>query len=102
MLNFLKKMLGLDRPALTPEIVKSATIVDVRNPAEYASGHVKGSRNLPLGEFANHLATLKTEGKPVVVCCKSGARSGVALRQLRAAEIEGYNGGSWQQVKAML
>jgi rhodanese-related sulfurtransferase len=102
MLNFLKKLLGLDTPALTPDILKSATIIDVRTPAEFKSGKVKGSRNLPLANFSTQLATLKSEGKPVVVCCKSGTRSAMALRQLRSAGIEGYNGGSWQRVKGML
>jgi len=57
---------------------KSCTIVDVREPEEYAAGHVPGAINLPLSRFSS--ADLPKSG-PVVVVCQAGGRSAKALRQ---------------------
>lgn len=75
-----------------------AVVVDVRTPEEFASGHVKGSLNIPLDEIPDQLAQLKSFSK-IVVCCRSGGRSGSAMHYLNK---EGFtnivNGGSWQNV----
>ncbi|MGB7339166.1 MAG: rhodanese-like domain-containing protein [Phototrophicaceae bacterium] len=52
-------------------------LIDVRTPAEYASGHIAGSINIPVDEIANRLAEIPTD-MPVVVYCQSGNRSGRA------------------------
>jgi len=57
---------------------KSAAIVDVREPHEYAAGHVPGAVNLPLSRFSP--AALPKSG-PVVLICQAGGRSAKALRQ---------------------
>ena len=57
---------------------KSAAIVDVREPHEYAAGHVPGAVNMPLSRFSP--ATLP-KSKPVVLICQAGGRSAKALRQ---------------------
>ncbi len=54
----------------------SCAIVDVREPQEYASGHVPGARNLPLSRF--NPAELPTN-KPVILICQAGGRSAKAL-----------------------
>ena len=53
------------------------TVVDVREPHEFAGGHVPGAINLPLSRF--RLENLPA-GKPPVLICLSGARSGSAVR----------------------
>lgn len=77
-----------------------ATIVDVRTPEEFAEGHVPGSVNIPLQELPERLAEVKALPLPLVLCCRSGARSGVALDYLRAQGLtEVSNGGSWLDLK---
>ena len=62
----------------------SRAIVDVREPHEFASGHIPGSVNLPLSSFdAGDLPS----GKPVVLVCMAGVRSARALRQTLDAGV---------------
>jgi rhodanese-related sulfurtransferase len=76
-------------------------IVDVRQPGEYAAGHIPGARLIPLGELPDRLDEIPQD-EHVVVVCRSGNRSGQAQRIL--AE-EGFDyvhnmlGGmnAWQQ-----
>lgn len=105
MFNFLKKMLGLES---APEvnfremIEAGAIIVDVRTPAEYKSGHIKGSLNIPLDGIGGHTQSLLKKGVPVITCCRSGARSGMAVGILRNAGIEAVNGGAWDSLKPQI
>ena len=72
---------------------KAVALVDVREPGEYAAGHVEGAVNLPLSGFD---AKLLPKGKPVVLMCRSGARSAQALAKARAAglsDVRHYKGG---------
>lgn len=64
---------------------EKAVVIDVSEPAEYAAGHVAGSRSVPLGtlEGANGLPSNKT--LPLVVVCATGARAARAVAQLRKA-----------------
>jgi phage shock protein E len=71
-------------------------VVDVRSPGEYARGHVAGSINLPLDSLPHGAAAVLPErDASLLLCCLSGARSGVAVQWLKA---QGYrqvtNGGS--------
>ena len=71
------------------------TIIDVRTSAEFISGHVDGSINVPLHEIMDRLEELKSFSQPLVLCCASGSRSGQATVYLRHYGIECENGGSW-------
>jgi rhodanese-related sulfurtransferase len=62
-----------------------ATLVDVRSPAEFSSGHVDGAVNIPVDSISGRLDELPRD-EPVVLYCRSGARSA------RAAEILRNNG----------
>lgn len=75
-------------------------IIDVRTPAEFAQSHVRGAINLPLDRFAQDIATLVPDKTtPLLLCCLSGGRSGMACNFLQQ---QGYqqvcNGGSTQAV----
>ncbi len=57
-------------------------ILDVRNLGEYESSHVRGALHIPLDELRFRLDEVP-RGKPIVVQCRSGARSHIALRILK-------------------
>lgn len=65
-------------------MAKPGTIVlDVRTPAEYASGHLPQAPNIDIetGDFATKIASLD-KNATYAVYCRSGNRSGVALEQM--------------------
>lgn len=73
-----------------------STIVDVRTSQEFAEGHAPGSVNIPLQELSQRMEELKALPAPLVLCCHSGARSGMAHDLLRAAGVnEVSNAGAW-------
>lgn len=81
------------------EYLKSnAVVIDVRTVAEYADGHVNGSKNIVLNTIAEHLEEIKKMDKKVIAVCRSGARSGQATSFLKQNGIDAINGGSWQNV----
>lgn len=51
-----------------------ATVVDVREPGEYAEGHVPGARLIPMGQLPGRVEELDDSG-PVYVLCAAGNRS---------------------------
>jgi phage shock protein E len=54
-------------------------VIDVRSPGEFIAAHVKDSINLPLEVFAQKIEQLAPDrNAPIVLCCASGARSGMA------------------------
>lgn len=69
-------------PAAKLKIEQGALVVDVRTPAEYASGHFAGARNIPLAELPARIAEVGDPRKPVVVYCASGMRSARAANIL--------------------
>jgi rhodanese-related sulfurtransferase len=64
-------------------VAQGATLLDVRTPAEFADAHVPGATNIPVQELAARLAELGERSRPVVVYCRSGARSSTAAGLLR-------------------
>jgi phage shock protein E len=74
------------------------TIVDVRTVEEFNSGNVTGSINIPLQEIDKRMEELKTLKQPLVLCCASGGRSGMATQKLTQLGLDVYNGGSWRDV----
>ena len=59
---------------------EKANVVDVSDAAEFAAGHIVGSKNLPLADLEAKLAgAVKNKGLPLVLVCQSGARSAKAV-----------------------
>jgi phage shock protein E len=77
---------------------KKCSIVDVRTPAEFNGGHVAGSVNIPLQELSDRMHEITILKTPLILCCASGNRSGIAAKMLEQAGIECVNGGSWLDV----
>lgn len=51
-------------------------VVDVREPVEWAAGHIAGATHIPLGELAARISTdLPDLAEPLLLYCRSGARS---------------------------
>lgn len=98
MLSFIKSLFGpgTDYKEL---MAKGALIIDVRSPGEFSGGHIKGSQNIPVDKISNHADKLKKTGKPIITCCASGMRSGVAAGVLKQNGIEAYNGGAWNLLR---
>jgi rhodanese-related sulfurtransferase len=80
-----------------------ALVLDVREASEFAAGHLPRARHIPLAELDARVTEIaKFKDKPVVITCRSGARSGSACRKLKNA---GFNNvynlkgglGAWQQ-----
>lgn len=55
-----------------------AKLVDVRTPEEFAAGHLPGAVNIPVDELPRRFGELGSPEKPLVLYCRSGARSGRA------------------------
>jgi len=69
--------------ALLPELKrKGALLIDVRSATEFASGNAPGTLNIPLQELGSRLAEIP-KSTPVVLCCASGTRSGMAKLVLK-------------------
>lgn len=81
---------------------QGAIIIDVRTPAEFNSGHIQGSKNIPLDQVKGSLSKIKQFNKPVITVCRSGARSAVAESVLSGSGIEAYNGGAWTSLNSSL
>lgn len=102
MLNALKSIFK-SKPAVNyAELVaQGAVILDVRSPGEYASGHLRGSINIPLDKLASQTGKLKKD-KPIITCCASGMRSSSARSILEAKGYTVYNGGGWANLAGKL
>jgi len=87
------------------ELIKnpSTTIVDVRSSWEFEMEHVPGAKNIPLEEVAAKVEEFKTYNSPVVLYCRSGNRSGMAVSILKQNGLsEVYNGGGLSDMQSVL
>lgn len=77
-------------------------VLDVREPNEFAAGHLRDAKNIPLKELPKRLGELeKAKTKSVIVVCQNGVRSPKAVSQLSRAgfgSVFSLNGGfaAWQ------
>lgn len=80
-------------------IERGAVVIDVRSPAEFRRGHTTGAVNIPLSEISPDTEGLPAAEVPIITCCASGRRSGIARKRLKLMGFEAYNGGPWQNVQ---
>ena len=77
---------------------KGAVLLDVRTEEEYRSGHIGGSRNIPVEKISNAVNLLHDKSAPVFVYCQSGSRSRKAASELKKMGYsEVYNIGGIDQ-----
>jgi rhodanese-related sulfurtransferase len=73
--------------ALARRVAEGALVIDVREPDEYAAGHVPGAVLMPLATVPDNLDRLRSDG-PTYIICQSGGRS---MRACEYAAGEGYD-----------
>ena len=80
---------------------EGAVLLDVRSPSEYQSGHIPGSRNIPVQDIRKISKVVSNKNTPLYVYCASGSRSANAVGMLRSfgysnviniGGISGYRG----------
>jgi rhodanese-related sulfurtransferase len=99
MLSYLKKLFSPKPKVDYAQIIQNgAVILDVRTGEEFRAGHVKGAVNIPLQKLREQTSRLK-KNKPIITCCRSGARSATAKSILQRYGFEVYNGGSWTSLR---
>lgn len=78
------------------------TVVDVRSAEEFAAGHLRDAKHIPLADLGTRIGELeKSKSRAVIIVCQSGARADKAVRQLAAAgfnDVVRLDGGiaAWQ------
>lgn len=78
-------------------------VIDVREPEEYQSGHVKGSLNIPPTQLLQGAPQLNSVPKDssIIVYCRTGNRSNVAKQILKSLGYSNVtNGINKEQVEA--
>ncbi|ATQ73645.1 sulfurtransferase [Massilia violaceinigra] len=102
-------------PALLPRGKRASTLevtqlmnrgktvlLDIRGTDEFAKGHLRDAKNIPLADLSSRIAELdKAKNKTIVVVCQTGARADKAAKILEAAgftDVVGLDGGltAWQ------
>lgn len=68
--------------AVRPLVEKGACIIDVREKGEFAAGHIKGAKNIPLSELRKRTGEIPTD-RPVYLHCRSSQRSYYAICALQ-------------------
>ena len=71
-------------------VAAGAVLLDVRQADEWDAGHADAARWIPMGEVVARRAELP-EGQPIVVICRSGARSGRVTQALVQAGHDAVN-----------
>ncbi len=81
---------------------EGAAVVDVREPREYAEGHVPGAVNIPLSQLPARAGQVPGGGGRVFLLCAGGTRSKAATKVLRAtgADAVSVRGGTRGWIQA--
>lgn len=91
---FSKNESDLDGAAFKKQFENSenAILIDVRTPEEYASGTIAGAKNMDImsSDFQAKIQTLDPD-KTYFMFCRSGNRSGNAVKLLKNLGLKSYN-----------
>ena len=101
-MGFLSNLFGGPKVDLKQLVKEGAIILDVRTPAEFNGGHVKGAVNIPLQQIEKAVSKFKKE-QVIITCCASGMRSGSAKSFLKSKGFSNvHNGGGWTSLRSKL
>lgn len=96
-MSFLSKLFGLPVPSIDAATLQAKLnekpkplVLDVREPSEYAAGHIAGSTLIPLHQLASRMSELPKD-REIICVCASGGRSSSAARQLTGASFTVLN-----------
>ena len=81
--------------------MKDTSLIDVRSVEEFNDGTIEGALNIPLHTIPVRLEEFKSLPQPVIVFCRSGARSHQATMWLKQNGVEVYDGGGIANVAAL-
>ncbi len=87
---------------------EGAIVIDVREPDEFAKGHIEGARHITLGRLQERLFELEPyKTNPILVYCQQGTRSKEACKRLVKegfTQVHYLDGGilTWQDQKLPL
>ncbi|QSA99123.1 rhodanese-like domain-containing protein [Methylococcus sp. EFPC2] len=83
-------------------------VIDVRDPAEFATGHIVKARNILYAKVGDKLGELEPyKNKTIIVCCQQGTKSGPTCKKLAKAgftQVHDLRGGllAWEDAKLPL
>lgn len=81
----------------------STVIVDVRSPWEFEAEHIPGAKNIPLEEITARANEFKAFKDAIVLYCRSGNRSGMAVSILKQNGMTNvFNGGGLSDMQYLL
>ena len=96
---FLRRKGQISAEAAVAHLKHGAVLIDVRSPAEFSTGHLKGAINIPLQQIDSLIGSyVKDKDQVLLVHCQSGMRSGVAKNRLSAlGYTRAFNLGSYER-----
>ena len=82
----------------------NAVLLDVRTPEEHKSGYLEGAVLLPLAELESKIVNeVPDKNTPIYIYCRSGRRSGMAVKKLKAIGYTAlHNIGGMQEAQEKL
>ena len=84
------EVLEIDLERFAAEHGRGELVIDIREPDEYAAGHVPAAQLMPLARLAGLTGDLPV-GRPVYLICATGNRSKTAAGLLRTYGVEAYS-----------
>lgn len=80
----------IDVAELAAQRAAGATLIDVREPDEFATARVPGAQLIPLADVVERIDEVPPEGIVYVICAR-GARSAKAVQHYRSQGIDAVN-----------
>jgi len=96
---FLRRKNQISAEQAVAALKQGALLIDMRSPAEFATGHLKGAINMPLQQIDSLISGYVTDKNQVLLLhCQSGTRSDIGKSKLNAlGYTRAYNLGSYDR-----